>query len=132
MTQQVDCTGLAKEDVLAHLYNNAKPLAIGYFQAKTEPMGVQEAKSQLSKNSYFDYLYGRPLKINFSDYPFMDSHLYDRDQGGPGTMKGLINELKSGSSVSQDVKFTPKTDAELKEILKNSKIEINTLTPENN
>ncbi len=62
----------------------------------------------------------------------MDSHLYDRDQGGPGTMKGLINELKSGSSVSQDVKFTPKTDAELKEILKNSKIEINTLTPENN
>ncbi len=121
---QVDCSGLTKEDVLTHLYNNAKPLGMGFIQAKAEPMSIQEAKSQLSENSYFDYLNGRPLKISFSSYPIIDSHLYDRDQGGPGTMKRLVGELKSGSVVSQDVKFEPKSDAELKEILKNSKIEI--------
>lgn len=92
---QVDCTGLAKEEVLAHLYNNAKSVGMGYLQAKTEPMSIHEAHTQLSTNSRFDYLHGRPLKINFDQYPYLTSHLYDRDQGGTGTMARLIDELRS-------------------------------------
>jgi hypothetical protein len=118
MSYNVDCTGLKREIVLAHLYNNAKPLRMGFLQAKTNPMSVKEAAYLLSKQTQFDYLHGRPMKINFDKWPSINTRLYDRDQGGPGTAARLIQGIKETGKISQAVKFQEKTKEELDEIKK--------------
>jgi len=120
----VDCTGLQAPDVLAHLYNHAKPLGMGFFAAKASPMTSPEAWSHLQGTKYFDYLNGRPMKLNFAKFPILEPRLYDRDQGGTGTLANLVAELKKTGKVSKAVKFTEKNKGELKEILQTSNASI--------
>ena len=101
---KVDCTGLESHVVLAQLYNHASPVGMGFLQSSTTPMTLEEAKNELARTQYFDYLYGRPLKTDFSNYPELDSHGYDRDQGGPGTMQSLVDKLKESQETAEDGK----------------------------
>jgi len=74
----IDIKGLDKGLVLAALYDASQPLGMGFLHYDPKPMSVDEANLLLEKQSHFDYLKGRVMKINLSGDAF-DERLYDRD-----------------------------------------------------
>ena len=65
MSNQVDCKDLKPEVVLAALYNNSKPLGMGFHHYNPEPMTAEQAAEELESTNYFDYLHGRVMKVSF-------------------------------------------------------------------
>lgn len=64
----IDISNKNKADVLAALYNNSKPMGAGLAQYDSTPMTRELAQYALDKFGYhFDYLKGRPLKINLNE-----------------------------------------------------------------
>ncbi len=102
-SEYVDCTGLDPYDVMAHLYNSSKPKGMGVFEAKYVPMDHDTAKSILDSNSNTDYVYGRPIKTSFYNWPFLYPKTYDKYNGDKGMMCKLINELKTTGKVSMQI-----------------------------
>ncbi len=99
----IDITGLDKAEVLAALYNKAKPLGLGFLQATSQNMTKEEAQTLISNqggNLYFDYVKGRPLKVDLSSDK-ISPNLYDRDQG-QGAAETAINSLKSGHIIPSE------------------------------
>ncbi len=80
----VNIEGLDTAELLAALYNEAKPLGMGALHYNPTPMTVAEARDMLiamdPRNLCFDYVHGRPLKVNL-EKSMMATYLYDRDQG---------------------------------------------------
>lgn len=72
--------GLNKANVLAALYNNAKPLGLGMIHYDPKPMTEQEAEILLNQQTYFDYLKGRVMKVDLSSDE-LNTRLYNRDNG---------------------------------------------------
>lgn len=114
MTDKIDISGVDKGELLAALFNNSRPMGMGVLQAHLGPqvmtkedawkvingsgddhnrnfptLGLRKGKTEL----YFDYLYGRPLKVNLTE-DMVDPWGYDRDNGGPGTLESIVNELR--------------------------------------
>lgn len=102
MTHMVNIENLPHAEILAALFNNSHPVGMGIFAALHGPkeMSVEMAQSIIDekkregRNISFDYLFGRPLKVFFSNDRELDAQLYDRDNGGPGTAAHLIGELR--------------------------------------
>lgn len=91
----VSIAGLNKADVLAALYNAARPVGLGIFARKSEPMTREQAQELLDTgvpSLYFDYVHGRPLKIDLADDE-LNTRLYNRDQGD-GAAERVITELR--------------------------------------
>lgn len=86
---------LNKGAVLAALYNNAKVQGMGIFQSKPGSMSIPEAEQilQESRDKYFDYLFGRVMKISLAGDE-VDTRLYNRDNG-PEAAERVISRLKS-------------------------------------
>lgn len=81
----INISGLDKAAVLRTLYDNAKPLGLGFLHHTPEPMSVEESERLIHEHlngslRYFDYLHGRVMKISVKDN-LMDVRLYDRDNG---------------------------------------------------
>ncbi len=90
----VSIQGLAKEDVVAALYNGARAQGMGFMAYDPTPMGRKEAAQVLAQsNKYFDYLKGRVMKVDLSGDSF-DPWGYDRDNG-QGAAKRIIDELRA-------------------------------------
>ncbi len=87
----IDCTGLKIEDVFVALYINASPIGLGNMQVNNEPFNHDHIKQLLSQSKWFDYLYGRPMKMCFENYPIIDCTIYD-EYNVPGFIP--INKLK--------------------------------------
>jgi hypothetical protein len=77
----IDITGLDKAEVLHALYQRAHYKGLGLYSAVIK-YSVKDARRdyEASESKYFDYLYGRVLKVDLSGDSF-DSWLYDRDNG---------------------------------------------------
>ena len=92
----VSIEGLSKAKVLAALYNNAKPLGMGFLHYTPEMMTESEAVAVLKScepdRLYFDYLDGRVMKVDLTNDAF-ESRLYNRDNG-EGAAERVINELR--------------------------------------
>lgn len=103
MSDTIDISGLNKGAVLAVLYNASAPQGMGFLQAGNGPteMTVEQGEALIKQSTYFDYLYGRPLKSNLEGDQFSPGG-FDRDNGGPGTAARLIEELRSTSEVVSD------------------------------
>jgi len=56
-------------------------------------MSAEDAKEQLKRGSYFDYLSGRVMKVDLSSDE-LDPWLYDRDNG-QGAAARMINALRA-------------------------------------
>lgn len=90
----VDIKGLNKAEVLAALYNNSKPLGLGFLHFDAKDMTVAEAEELLKQTTYFDYLKGRVMKVNLSSDDGFEEWLYDRDNGNGAAEKAISNLRK--------------------------------------
>lgn len=85
-------TGLDKAKVLVALHKSARVLEMGLLQAKPNGVTEEEARELLKKQTYFDYLEGRIMKIEITGDE-IDTWLYNRDNG-QGAAEKIINSLK--------------------------------------
>jgi hypothetical protein len=77
----MDISKFDKADVLRLLYNNAKPLGMGFLDDTPEDMTKAQAQELLDAGqTNFDYLYGRAMKIDLSGDE-LRTDLYNRDNG---------------------------------------------------
>lgn len=90
----INIEGLKKADVLKVLYNNSKPLGMGYLHFEEKNMTTEEADEILTYHTNFDYLKGRVMKIDLSSDIEFDERLYDRDNG-VGSAERVINSLRT-------------------------------------
>lgn len=110
----VNINELDKAAVLAVLFNGSAPGGMGFLQAGNGPsvMTVEDAERVIDNggspdpgfprgNLSYDYLFGRPLKVNLEKDEF-DPWGFDRDNGGTGTAQRLIAELRSSGQVNSD------------------------------
>ena len=82
-------SNMDKAAVLAALYNASKQQGFGMLNAKGRTdMTISEAANLLKKNTYFDYLNGRVMKVDLSKNEF-DPFLYDRDNGDEAALSAL-------------------------------------------
>lgn len=100
MTDSIDITGLDKAAVFAALFNASAPQGFGFLQAGNGPqvMSLEDALKYPCGDFNFDYVYGRPLKVDLSKDSF-DPWGFDRDNGGPGSAQKVIDRLRSTSQV---------------------------------
>jgi hypothetical protein len=94
----VDITGLDKAAVLAALYNNSKPLGMGYRHFDPADMTTEQARAILEKQTNFDYLKGRVMKIEFIGNS-LDEWDYDRDNGR-GACERVVNNVRQMKEVA--------------------------------
>jgi hypothetical protein len=93
---EIDITGLSKAQVLAALFNASAPQGMGVLQAGRGPqvMDLEFAEEITREYLVFDYLFGRPLKLDLSGQSF-DPRLFDLDNGGAGTAQLIIDRLRA-------------------------------------
>lgn len=88
----INITGLSKAAVLKALYDNAKPLGMGFLHYNPKPMELAEAEELLIHSHYFDYVHGRVMKVDLK-YDTFNPWLYDRDNG-EGAAERVITLLR--------------------------------------
>ncbi len=91
----INIAGLDKAAVLMALYDNARPQGMGFLHYKPVPMTREESERLISQSSYFDYVFGRVLKVDLSKDE-LDPRLYDRDNG-PGAAERALKLLMTSS-----------------------------------
>jgi len=90
----VDIAGLPKGAVLAALFNAADPQGRGVLRANPSGMSAEVGQAIYDADGPdFDYLNGRPLKVNLGGDTF-DPRLYDRDNGGDGAAEAIVALLR--------------------------------------
>lgn len=92
MSESIDITGMDKAAILAALYNNAQPQGRGYLVAQPGDMTIEQARALLKRETSFDYIQGRVLKVHLSG-DTLDPWLYDRDNG-EGAAARAIDALR--------------------------------------
>jgi hypothetical protein len=91
----VSTQDLVKKDVLAALYNSAKPQGMGFLHYDAAPMSPDEAQHILDEgHTYFDYVKGRVMKVDLKNDSGFEEFLYDRDNGS-GAADSVINRLRA-------------------------------------
>ena len=91
----ISIKGLNKAEVLKALYDGSHIQGMGFMQAVPDGYVTVEHCQQLLDDAgypYFDYLYGRVLKVDLSKDEF-EERLYDRDNGR-GAAQRIINRLR--------------------------------------
>lgn len=77
----IDIKGLDKAEVLKALYDHSHVQGLGFLQAVPDgTVTVEHCRELLEKETYFDYLYGKVLKVDLRHDEF-NEYLYDRDNG---------------------------------------------------
>ena len=89
----IDIHGIDKKKIFAALYNNARPVGMGLVHHVPGPLSdgeIEQLFRSCEEDLYFDYVKGRSMKINLNN-DFLDSYLYDRDNGEDAAKLALIN-----------------------------------------
>lgn len=98
----VDITGLPKGAVLAALYNASRAQGMGFLHYDPKPMTPEMGDEFLKRDTYFDYMQGRVMKVDLKSDTSFDPWLYDRDNGD-GKAQMVIDALRSNLQVSGGV-----------------------------
>lgn len=93
-TKAIDISTLDRASVLAALYNASRPLGMGFMQFDPKPMQPSEAAELLKHHTYFDYLKGRVMKLDFKGN-LLRVDLYDRDNGDGAAQRAIEAMQKS-------------------------------------
>ena len=91
----IDISGLDKKKVLMALYDAAKPQGLGFLHFSVEPMTEEDAATLLGKDTYFDYVNGRVMKVDLTYDNHFDERLYDRDNG-EGAAAKAVERVRNG------------------------------------
>jgi hypothetical protein len=96
---KIDISKMNKCEVVAKLFNNSKPIGMGFFQDYEPPMTNSEAEKVLDQvgDGYIDYCRGRVMKVDVSGNT-LDPRLYDRDNGQGAALRALTNH-KEGNEI---------------------------------
>ena len=88
----INIKGLEKAKVLKALYDASHVQGMGFLQAR-DSFTLEDAQKLIDENQslYFDYVYGRVLKVDLSKDEF-DEYLFDRDNYN-GAAKDAIDAL---------------------------------------
>jgi hypothetical protein len=90
----VNIEGLNKAEILRRLYNNSRPIGLGFLQYDPKDMTLEEAEEILAQLTDFDYLKGRVIKVDLtSDVEFRE-WLYDRDNG-EGAAQRVVDSIRN-------------------------------------
>lgn len=92
----INISKLDKAEVLAALYNNSRPQGLGIIPYEPRDMTIEQARDLLKRQTRFDYIKGRVMKIDLSGNT-LDPWLYNRDNGDKSAEKiieGLEKKLK--------------------------------------
>ena len=87
--------GMSCVNAFRALWENSKPARFFSIMSVSDApqaatVSTAEKVADLFKtNTYFDYAGGRMLKTNFSEFPKLDIHLYDRDFGSGAAKKAI-------------------------------------------
>lgn len=95
---------LSKASILASLYNASSPIGVGFVGAINGPVTMDDVSArdyinQRGGNLKFDYVYGRPIKVDLTGDSF-DPRLYDRRNGGVGIARRIVEKLRKSNEVS--------------------------------
>ena len=89
----IDISKLDKAAVLAALYNNSRQQGMGFLHTRgREPLSRDQAADLLKQTTYFDYLFGRVMKVDLSKDSF-DPCLYDCDNGQGAAEAAILSLL---------------------------------------
>lgn len=89
--------GIDKAAVLAALYNASRQQGMGFMnQRGQQQMTIEDARKELERESYFDYLHGRVMKISLSGDD-LDTRLYDRDNGQGAGERAISHLLQKAA-----------------------------------
>lgn len=109
---KVSIAGLDKAELFAALYNHAQPLGMGFMQYDPTVLTKEVAQKMMEGGDdsarmfsgigsrrvlYFDYVKGRPLKIDLSGDE-LETSLYNRDQGKDAAEK-IIAKLRAATPI---------------------------------
>jgi hypothetical protein len=86
----IDIRGIDKARLLCALYNRSIPKNLRRLQFAN--LQVEDARAILGKQTRFDYLDGRVLKVDLSGDSF-DPWLYDRDNGDGAAEEAVVSVL---------------------------------------
>ena len=92
----MDISGYDKVEIFRVLYNNANAVGYGKMHYKQQDMTTSEASKifHSSQEKYFDYEFGRCMKINLSTNN-LDTHLYN-ENNGENAAENAIAKLSLG------------------------------------
>lgn len=96
----ISLKGLKKAEVLAALYNASKPQGMGFIYYDSTPMKTEEAESLLERQTDFDYLKGRVMKVDLSGEE-LDPRGYDCDNGD-GAAAAAIRSLQETGNANNE------------------------------
>ncbi len=114
----VDIAGVDKGQLLAALFNHSRVRGLGVLQDIGRDLTVEEARTLVESimaggpaddsdrhfgprhrqpRLVFDYLYGRPLKVDITGDE-VDAWGYDRDNGGVGALAHIVDQLRESAA----------------------------------
>lgn len=123
---EIDISGMDKAEVLAALYNAARPLGMGFLQYKPGDMPIEEARKLLADSPYFDYVHGRVMKIRLTSNT-LNTRFYDRDNGTGAALR-VIDALRRTGKASNIITKAQHLDG-LKESAQDANERMNVETP---
>lgn len=91
---EVNIEGLDKAKLLMALFNNSFQQGMGVMHKEgAVPMNLEDAKNLVAKNTYYDYLRGRIMKVDIKG-PMMFTAAYNRDVGH-GEAERIVAQLRA-------------------------------------
>jgi len=92
----IDIKGFDKARILKALHDHSKAQGMSFLGLRPKALTVEECRELLTKQTYFDYLYGKVMKVDLSG-DTLEERLYDRDNG-PGAAECAIRDEFSKST----------------------------------
>lgn len=92
----INCVDIDMHILFAALYNYAYPGGMAFFDMiKNKPMDREEAKKLLDRQKSFRFVRGIEMKIDFSNWPYVEPSEYEKKYGGLGTVENICKKLRT-------------------------------------
>ncbi len=85
----IKLNGMSRAAALAALYNASRPQGMGFMHYDSTPMTEEQATELLERQTRFDYLAGRVMKVDLSKDEEFEERLYDRDNGQGAAQRAI-------------------------------------------
>jgi hypothetical protein len=89
----INIKGLDKARILVALHRRSRRQGMGFLHPENDKqLTIEEAQALLEKQTYFDYLRGRVMKVGLGGN-LLDPRLYDRDNGEGAAEFAILEEF---------------------------------------